>query len=427
MRFFYLAAFLLSNNLFANTLYSRLSECTIADNNKTIKIEANYKGPRVATKAELIEGARIALLNEINSKLAKYPNGLVESNVSFSRKVRDPNIKATALLKRVKSCKNQDYIITENNIDLLASFVNKPANSDIQIKLVLDLPDSMFDQVTPLTPELKVSTEQQLGLQLGQSFKQAQKVLGRFSAVLPINESDKIALIGRDHAFSFKDNRYVGYQYHQALLPSTLRNNIELAAEEVQIIAHNRHFNTSQWLSKKELSEIKQELNNLEFVTYGDVKFDNKLLGFTVGEPIMLKQKASLACFDSSQSIQEFVDKNHARLIHLVDNNNRRAMITSCNQKLVLSETKRVQQIEFLEAFSDESSNLLGMEQFMKSFEPWHFENINYGEQLAMLENKQNVTSKLGVVEFNSAKWVGFFNVYDEQILSGKITPLDEE
>ena len=141
----------------------------------------------------------------------------------------------------------------------------------------------------------------------------------------------------------------------------------------------------------------------------------------------MLKQKASLACFDSSQSIQEFVDKNHARLIHLVDNNNRRAMITSCNQKLVLSETKRVQQIEFLEAFNDESSNLLGMEQFMKSFEPWHFENINYGEQLAMLENKQNVTSKLGVVEFNSAKWVGFFNVYDEQILSGKITPLDEE
>lgn len=426
MRNFILATLLISHAALANTLYSRLSECSLIDGARNKTIRVTYVGEKNTSNSELIEKSKLMLYKKIKHKLNDYPEGLMERSVTFIQYDIEPKVEAVAKLRQVKSCENAQYIIDEDNIQLLTTVVSKPVQANVKMEKHLQMPDTIYHELPERELVLKVGQNQQLGLTLGNSFQDALERVGRFSFVWSINETDKIALIGRDHAFSFRDNKYVGYQYNEALLPMSLRNHLELAAETFEIITPKIKFESHHFLSLDKQELLSKQFSNVSFMelgAYDDEYVEKKLAGFTIGEPLNFKKMTKLACYQSNIDINTFIEQQTQHLISLVDNHNRPAYLTGCHQKLVLANTGRVQLFELIDEFSSERSTLIGMSVLTNSLSPWEFSQISQGDNISKLAKHKSVTIEWDTAKFSSTDWQGHLYLYDDKVFTGKLTP----
>lgn len=418
--------FLFCQVSFANTLYSRISECTIDQTakGKEFKVTINYN--RSENQQEQFNAVRKKLFARINKELAHYPNGLIEQNVFFKSNFQPSQLTGTVTVKQVESCSGKTYKITEDNLQLLSTIINENKLPSIKFTTEHTFVPQIPEQIEQIALDGKITEDSIFGLSIGDSYHSAIEKLGRFTLVWPIDDSLKLTLIGRNHLFVFKNDVLAHYQYHSNLLPMSLANQLELEAMDFDILLASSNINIKDNLSDTLVSELQGSFSNVSFnsIHNDGVTSFKKLKSFSIGKPILINTTNSLACYNGDTAFEQFLSNKNHNLVYFVDVDNKSAMLSGCLQKFVLSASGKLKEIILLDEISKAQSNSQIVDLWVSNLKPWTFDNIKHGQsvdELLALGAKQEWQNLL----LETTNWLATFDVYEDAVYTGKIIPLD--
>lgn len=416
--------FILCQVSYANTLYSRASECTadLDAEGKEFKTSVNYN--RSKDEQEQLNAVRKKLFTLIKKQLNKYPNGLIEQSVIFKSDIETRKLIGTVVVKPIANCSDKTYEINEDNLRLLSTLLSENTFPAIKFTTEHTFEAQIPKQIERIKFDGQISKSAIFGIAVGDSYDDTITKLGRFTLVWPINNSVKMTLIGRNHLFLFEDNQLVNYQYHSNLLPMSLANQLELEAMDFKINLASSSINIKDNLSDKQKSELQNIFSDVTFSSIhhdGETTF-SRLNSFNIGEPIEIKNLNNLPYFENDANYDQFLIKNKDVMVSFVDVDNKSALLTGCLQKFVLLANGNLKEIALLDEISKGRANIQIITKLISHLKPWTFNNIKHGQSVAAL-------SELGAkIEWQQAvletpNWQGTFEIYDETIFSGKVIP----
>ncbi|MCF6434171.1 hypothetical protein [Pseudoalteromonas sp. MMG022] len=411
----------------AATLYHQSSECTHDANQKPVNVYSLYTDISGKPAKTIEEEAKLRMLGKIQAKMAETGSDYVIKHVSF-RYDEDQFVNSYVSILPVKSCENGIVINEKYAHRLHSRIINFESNLALDTTTTLKF-RSQPHAVSPLSiKNTNVTHNMPFGIALGSHFDSAQKNVGRFSALWPVNDTLKIAFLGRDNAFIFQNDKLTGYQYSRSLLPIDLRNRVELISEQPSFhFVHNDQSQTVQkFIDRQQQASLEKYFNEVQSVNIkvSDDLIRSQLEGLTIGDKLEKSVVVNqMPCFTGQTNIDEFVSKHHSSLLKLIGFNNKVSYITGCSQSIELHHSGKVSSIELFEPISQTNGALYNLNSLLATIQNWSYSDIHYGDNQSVLKQFKTTTKGNGVIEVDSQNWFGIFNVYDQTVASATLYP----
>jgi hypothetical protein len=260
------------------------------------------------------------------------------------------------------------------------------------------------------------------GLQFGSSIKDAFITLGLASLELG-NDENKILVYGRNHALHFINEKLVGYQFNESLLPMFLSNELSLANQELKIqINSSPLISLDTPLTHAQLSELNSNFNQVNTAYYKtDIgKNERRLIGISQGK-LIPKINTIDNCFAGTPLIGEYLKNNHKKItLKLVSEAHENIIITHCNE-LIYAKNGDIEKIKLIEAFSSKNIALEALANYFKQSQTWAFSGVKYNDPVERLSSIGDYYEFLDTVEFTSPAWEGYFYLYEGKLLNAEL------
>lgn len=426
MRFITISMLMLFSQISsAHTLYSRISECTpkLDINGKEFQATVNVK--RGASDKEQIDQARKKIFNIIENQLENYPNGLIEQSVLFKKNRQTQQITAIVSAKQVENCQGETHKITSNNLELLTAIVKENAFPAIKLSTEYTFTPELPEEIKPIEFDGSITNKSAFGVPLGASYEEAVNSLGRFTLYWPINNRLSIALIGRNHLFMFENNVFIGYQFHNNLLPMSLANQLELVGMDFQLTAANKVINSKDYLSENEKRVLEKSYAKVSFQSMhhdNETSF-SKIESIQIGKLHEINKSKTLPCYNSNNSFNQFLTQNKLSLVSFIDVDEKKSLLSGCLQKFTLSGNGKLREVNLLDEIGSADKNSQTISALVKTLKPWTLDQVKYGQSASeLLALGAKLEWQQALLE--TPKWHGIFEIYDDVIYSGKVIPL---
>lgn len=395
-------------------LFLKESKCTPKENQNDIVLEQFYLNiPKLYNEQAIIENLKSTLVYKGNKVAKNYEQGIrVKSfEVKYSPKQMFPS-SASLTLEEVESC-TSTALLTQATID----------------KLIVT--SSNRDEIFPEAPEFLTVTDNlitkdsALGSKLGSSYSEMQQRYGRFTVYIPINETYSLTLLGSKHAFLFKNDTFIGYQYSNNLIPTSLGNMLEFVGTPDAMVNSGATYSLSNFarLTEKDIKDLESTFKGFDFtkLSYSNSGNTHLLDGLTIGDwPKELGEPSNNPCYRFDSDLGEFIKNNKSKMTKLVDKNRKASYLTGCMQQLSLGSYE----VNLLEQWTLSRAKLLVKDSTLALFTPWTFFKIKEGDSLHSLRllNRNAVEVIDGeTTGFTYKGWKAEFLTYEDAIYSGNL------
>lgn len=440
-RLFLLCSFFVPSVFAQSSLFEKFANCTVVESSEPIIVETllrrlNYK------RDELIElSKRETLAKAIRELEQRNQTGvLLNAHFEYSPSVQSgyrfyQEVNGKFRIQIVDNCLDEQKVIALGEVEKLTQFSfilgidNDPEESksaqEIEYNYTFQTNrEKIKDQsITSNT----ISSEIILGAKLGDSFALVESLFGRFSLVWPLQNEMKIALVGRNHAFYFQQEKLVGYQYGESLLPVSLANRIELFSKALTIQFKGNSTDLKGALTDEQVKQLKEEVDGLIVKNVSENKASTtsiKIQNFYIGEVAFEAIKSDLICLQGS-NLNDQILKNTGHLVQFVDQWDELNYLSACRQILQVGTSGKVLKLELLDEWSSKNASLPNASQLFDGFKPWSFLSITQNTKLSGLENLGRVDVFLDTAEFesNDGQWRGQFIIEDDRLISAELEP----
>ncbi|TMP78090.1 hypothetical protein CWB73_17760 [Pseudoalteromonas phenolica] len=410
-----------------NKLFEKAAECSALPDNKQLVVKSSIKSLKKEWE-ELTENVTSKALARAFEELKRLDSDYQVEHIFFEKITEDKSgvetkhVKARLLLNAVKDCKQENRTIASNEVHKLNTLEFNIGNAST---LTLNISPPLRAKRELKLNDTSISNEKVFGAKFGQSFESVEAQYGRFSLVWPLGKN-KLALLGRNHAFYFENNALSGYRYSSSLLPVPLNNKIEIVSENVSLEVKNGDaVNLADGISESELKSLKQEFKHLEFLSVGDAINNETILkveSLAIGKVNFGLSKLDLSCINAN-NISELPNLDSLNLIDFFDQKGKRNLLSGCNQQFVFSARGHLRAIELLEPWSVNNSMLFASEPSLNAFGNWRLFGLEKDVTLKQLKKLGKINVFMGVAEFSSSDggWSGNFYLDDNRLVSGEI------
>ncbi|KZN52696.1 hypothetical protein N476_09695 [Pseudoalteromonas luteoviolacea H33] len=412
--FFLLIISCMSN---AKEVFFRGSECTKLPEGQDVHFKESTNFDKKYSKDEAVADLKKALLNKAYVKASNGTSYLIES-IRFKQdeeKIRGGKITRSAQitgflhLSPITGCEHGQVISTDES-NKLSYFYNFS-----KIRLEKAQVETLVQE--QMIPSLKISDKRIYGLELGISYQDALKQIGRFSFDWRVNDIWRLATIGRNTVLFFEQDMLVGGQYHRDLLPTVWSNFIEIAATKPLLEVNNTEINmTYHAMSESSLTSLEQKYSLLDYDRFriSEDEVELRLSGLALGKlPNKEDFSFSLACYDEQDGVQNFIDKNLSSLPKFYSQTGEIGVLTGCNQVLYLWNDESFKSLLLSERANFNSTQLIHANMLSKGFSDWSFYGVEY---LKGIQSNNALTIKHAeddVYDVKAGSWLGYF-VADE-------------
>ncbi|WP_419148623.1 hypothetical protein [Pseudoalteromonas 'SMAR'] len=326
---------LASSSVSASQVYMKGSDCDINKFSKVIEVYAQgfeyiqARNKRLIQQRanernkELIKQIKQNLLSKLSHRAKQYPNGLLITKTTiendYQRNERKLSVKGRVEATEViESCRKHEVIAAEQYQLLTASSIaGQFENSKVELNFEIDMNELKQATVETEIDQPVISTKSVFGIAFGEDYQAAKQKVGRFTLTWPVNKTQKLAFIGRDHALLFENERLKGYQYGFNLLPLGMANYINIYQVGLMLEIDGE----AQLIEQTELSE--QLVENIKAhsdkaVVFQQRKYTNEpitlLSELYIGD-MSLSQPSTLPCYDGKSDIQAFITQHQSQLL----------------------------------------------------------------------------------------------------------------
>ncbi|MCF6439268.1 hypothetical protein L1077_07495 [Pseudoalteromonas luteoviolacea] len=375
------------------------------------------------SKDEVIAGLKKALLNKAYQKASRGTSYLIES-VRFKKaeeKIREGKITRHAQiigslhLSAVKGCEHGE-VIKEGESAKLSLFYHYS-------KIAVDKVQSEHVVVEQTVSSLKINDKSIYGLELGVSYQDALRQVGRFSFDWQVNEQWRLVTLGRNTVLFFEQDVLVGGQYHRHLLPTVWSNLIELSATKPLLEVNGTEVSmTNHAMSGANLTFLEKKYSFLDYDKFriSEDEVELRLSGLVIGKvPNDNELLFSLACYEENNGVQDFIDKHHTSLPKFYNQTGEIGLLTGCNQVLLLWKDERFKSLLLSERANFNSAQFIHAQVLSRGFSDWSFYGVNY---LQGIESNSELLIKHeedDVYEVNAGGWQGYFVTDDGLAFQG--------
>lgn len=440
-RLFLLCIFFVPSVFAQSALFEKFANCTTVESSEPIIVETllrrlNYK------RDELIElSKRETLSKAIRELEQRNQTGiLLNAHFEYSPSVQSgyrfyQEVNGKFRIQIVDNCIDENKAIAIDEVDKLAqfSFILGIDNDDEESQAEQEIEYNFTFETN--RKKIKdqsikshiISPEIILGARLGDSFSLVESLFGRFSLVWPLKNELKIALVGRNHAFYFQQDKLVGYQYGESLLPVALANRLELFSKELMIQFKGESIDLKGALTDEQVKLLKQEVGGLIVKNVSENKASTtsiKIKDFYIGKVDFETIESDLVCLNGRRFHDQILKKT-GHLVQFVDQWDELNYLSACRQILQVGTSGKVLKLELLDEWSSKNASLPSASQLFDGFKPWSFLSITQNTKLSGLENLGQVDVFLDTAEFESSDglWRGQFFIEDERLISAELEP----
>lgn len=429
---------MLSTSVNATQIFMKGSECRLDEAAQPIELftqssDSIYavagrdpsSGQVRKVAGELSDDVKLKLFEMLSTKAQAYSHGVIVDRVVLKERLKDTskevNVSGRIVAYPVTACETSE-VITAKNYDMITATSFSGKTQRIAFNVEIDPNRNALARKSTQVNDIVISQKQVFGIGLGDTYSEAEKKIGRFTVEWPLNERQKLATIGRNHALLFENNRFVGYQYAFNLLPSSLANLINIY--DINLARHIQGEPveiTNVALSEKMVAAIKSDFSGATFYQEGKYTKEpkTKLSGLQVGE-FNVTKPAALSCYKGQGDIDEFVEQHQQSLVQWQNVDAKTVFYTGCNQLIELNKLGKVTSLKLLESWSLTNANLIGFADITSVLSPWEFYGVHYLDP----ENKASLIGKIedfyGTIEVTSEQWAGYFKSYDGQLVSAE-------
>ncbi len=327
---------------------------------------------------------------------------------------------AQVKFKVVESCQNG--LLNEQNF--LAGELLADTNTDsIEFKVVHHA-KTKKKAIALTTPSLTQNAI--FGIPFGTSFNEFEQQVGRFSVYWQVSKHQKITLLGRNHAFIFENNKFVGYQYAPYLLPAQLSNHIEIVEQPANLLLKNGHSVALTDIVEQSKS-LSHQFPDIKFrkYKYDNERFDKKIASLAIGNTsVNFKQNSNATCFMGAKSIEAYIAQQIEHLdFYYYDNDGKKNLLTFCSEVIALNKGGLVNKLTLHAPFTTEGYELTAFSMFAKQSKPWQFGPIQYGLAETELSQRTGVSQFIEQYEYDSQDWYGEFYVENNQTIAASLYP----
>ncbi|RZQ52969.1 hypothetical protein C1E23_11455 [Pseudoalteromonas phenolica] len=406
-------------------LFEKSADCSVFKDKEQLLVRASSKRLRIEWE-ELKDDVASKVLTRAFEKLETLDSDYQLRKLFFEKKIEQIKnrevkvIEARLVLNPVKDCKRLSKTIARGEAHKLN---NLELNIKSNFKLQVTSPAELLERTLKLN-NTNISHEEVFGVKFGQSFKSVEDQFGRFSLVWPMGK-DKLALVGRNHAFYFENDFFSGYSYGRSLLPMSIRNRVEIISDDIslEVKGHN-DIKIEDGISDSELNLLRQNFHDFKVLLVGDALNEETFLrveSFTVGKINFDLSQSALNCIIAND-VNQLPNLGSHSLITFYDKNGKRNLLSGCNQQFTLSARGQLRTIELLEPWSVKNSLLFEDEPF-SPFSGWQLFGLEQGATLERLKKLGKIDVFLDMVEFSSmdGAWSGRFYIDNDKLVSGEV------
>ncbi|BBN81829.1 hypothetical protein PA25_18140 [Pseudoalteromonas sp. A25] len=412
----------------AASLFHDESKCKPSQEYDDISISLTHNDIANKSESQILDELKKLTFNKVQERISAQQYDYQVKDISFRHRLgKHASAQAHLKLSPVDSCIN-GVVIDEKHYDRLGSkLVHFKTKLQFATSRTLKL-NTAFAAGKSTIENFTITPKSVFGIKIGNQLTEAEQIVGRFSATWPINEQHKIRFIGREHAFLFKNDTLIGYQYHNSLLPISFRNNLEIISNQLQIAISDTN---TEKLSDLYIDEVLEQKLTSQFsnISTSRVKISEEevlvqLQGLSIGALISKNTPVqALPCYRNNSNIDDFLSANKQSLIEIIDVDNRLSYITGCSQRIMAYDSGKVKSVELLEPFSATNAFLFAIKRMIGAIEPWQFEGVKYGGPKSQLDKFKLIQSDKHTLSVESGQWLGIFNLYDEQLTNATLYP----
>lgn len=429
---------MLSTSASATQVFMKGSNCLLTEKTQQIELVAQSSGSIYAVAGreasseqvrkvagKLSDDVKMKLFEALSTKAQAYSYGVIVDRVVLKERIKDTSkevsVSGRIVAYPVTACETSEAITAKNyNMITATSFSGKTQR--IAFNVEIDPNPNVHVPKQTQVDDMVISQKQIFGIRLGYTYTEAEKKVGRFTLVWPLNERQKLAIIGRNHALLFENNLFVGYQYAFNLLPVSLANLINIYDINLAIHIQDETVEiTKVTLSEKVMMAIKNTFPSVTFYQEGKYTKEpkTKLSGLQIGE-FNVTKPAALSCYKGQIEIDEFVQHHQQSLVQWQSVDAKTVFYTGCNQLIELNKLGKVTSLKLLEPWSLSNANLIGLADMTSVLSPWEFYGVHYLDP----ENKASLVGEIedfyGTIEVTAELWAGHFKSYDGQLVSAE-------
>ncbi|TMO70927.1 hypothetical protein CWC17_18010 [Pseudoalteromonas sp. S3785] len=264
------------------------------------------------------------------------------------------------------------------------------------------------------------------GLQLGSSYEQVLATLGLASLSLS-DKNNAILVYGRNHAFHFKNNVFIGYQFHEMLLPMVINNELSLANEKLQISTGTEQtISLDTNLTQQAINKLKNSFDEIETASYkvSIDKSEQRVVGISHGE-IIKNIENTTQCYNGSMLADKYLKKHeNSKTLKVVNEDHDNIIITPCYE-FIYEGNDYISKLKLVEPFSTANIKLAALAGYINQSKQWSLTGINYNDPVSNLAKLGDYDEFFDSAEFTSEHWDGYFYIYDGKLLSAELTSND--
>ncbi len=264
------------------------------------------------------------------------------------------------------------------------------------------------------------------GLQFGSSYEQVLASLGLAS--LSLSDSNNAILVyGRNHAFHFKNNVFIGYQFHETLLPMVINNELSLANEKLQIsTGTDQAIFLDTDLTQPTINKLKNSFDEVETASYkvSINKSEQRVVGISHGE-LVEHIKSNTQCYNGTILADEYLKKHkNSKTLKVVNEDHDNIIITPCYE-FIYEGNGYISKLKLVEPFSTAKIKLAALAGYINQSTQWNLSGVKYNAPVASLAKLGDYDEFFDSAEFTSQHWDGYFYIYDGKLLSAELTSND--
>lgn len=272
-----------------------------------------------------------------------------------------------------------------------------------------------------------ITSESVFNAFLGEHFAEVEEKVGRFSLIWPLGNGLKLATIGRSHALFFEQEKLVGYQFSEALLPIGLRNRIELANfQGIILLDEAAQLTMDQALSESQATQLRKKFQNITLHKVADAYTQEqslKIKSLALGRVKFDTFNNVLGCINLAKDLHTIASSAQP-LIEFVNSDNRRSYLSGCRQLITMTKALRMHKLELLDPWSSDNAELYHVNQLFSGFAPWQFMGVRQGASVQELGALGEVFVDFDEAEFEhkSGDWHGKFYIENDKLAAATLT-----
>jgi hypothetical protein len=318
---------------------------------------------------------------------------------------------------------------SEAKSDLVMEFTIQPGTKKISKKLQAN--NDIINTIhSPQIIHSSITKNSFYGFNLGMTKEEVIKQTNGFNLDIKLNENSSIHIINRNHAFIFKNNKLIGYEYGRNLLPTMIANKLPLSEISPVFISSKGNIKIhGNGLTQEEIRYIKLVNKSSKFIKikrYSDGKKLTHLNSFKFGKTSGFKlSTAQNTCLDSNiakPEIHNKIESNYLFRFNFKKNSN--AYLTSCNQ-LITFKSNEFSNLSLFQSINIKTASLSMIKPLFSNITNWHFLNIEKEMSESQVVEKLNIDDAFmmnDILEFSNDNWQGYFTFNEDKVISAELS-----